>query len=71
MSNLNLSPWAFLYAMIWIPSMIATMWLWYYEFHGEPSPKMRVYKWICTCIVITIPAGLMFAAETCADVLFK
>ena len=58
------SPWAFFYALIWIPSLIFFVGLSYYQSQADLPARLKLLKWICLVIVLTIPAGLTFAAET-------
>ena len=58
------SPWAFFYAVLWIPSLIFFVGLSYYQSQAPLPGHLKALRWVCLAVVITIPAGLSFAAET-------
>lgn len=58
------SPLAFLYAIIWIPSLIFFVGLSYYQSQSDLPSRLKILKWICLAVVLTIPAGLIIATET-------
>lgn len=56
-------PWAFLYAMVWIPSLIFVVGLHYYQTYDKLPLKLKVLKWICLAVVLTLPFGLTIATD--------
>ncbi len=58
------SPWAFFYAMIWIPSLIFFVGLQYYSTQAALPSHLKTVKWLCMAVVLTIPVGLAVATDT-------
>lgn len=58
------SPWAFFYAVLWIPSLIFFVGLSYYQSQSPLPAHLKIVRWLCLAMVLTIPAGLTFAADT-------
>lgn len=57
------SPWAFFYANL-DPINDFFVGLSYYQSQAELPARLKLLKWICLVIVLTILVGLTFAAET-------
>lgn len=58
------SPLAFVYAIIWIPSLIFFVGLSYYQSQADLPRRLKILRWVCLAVVVTIPAGLTVATET-------
>lgn len=57
------APWAFFYAILWIPSLIFFVGLTYYQSQAALPARLKVVRWLCLAVVLTIPLGLLAATD--------